>query len=327
MQRQLIGIFIFLTTVLTQAVAQTPPHAAIASAHPMATLAGLDILQRGGNAFDAAIAVSATLAVVEPYSSGIGGGGFWLLHRESDGKQVMVDGRERAPLKASRDMYLDKAGNVIPGSSVDGPLAAGIPGEPAALVHIAKHYAQLSLAKDLAPAIRAAREGFKVTPHYRRMARFRLKALRASPAAAETFLYKNDVPPLGYVIKQPELADTLELLAQQGMRGFYQGRVAEQLVEGVQKAGGIWSHRDMTSYSVVERRPIVGEYRGYRIVSAPPPSSGGVVILQILNQFAALKAESKPDLQKIHFLIEAMRRAYRDRSIYLGDPDMVTVDQ
>ncbi len=315
--------FLILIVFSQSLYAQSPPHAAIASAHPMATEAGLEILRQGGNAFDAAIAVSATLAVVEPYSSGIGGGGFWLLHRERDGKEVMVDGRERAPLKASRDMYLDKSGNVIPGLSVDGPLAAGIPGEPAALVHIAKHYARLSLAIDLAPAIRAAREGFKVTPHYRNMAAFRLKVLRASPAAAGVFLHNNEVPALGYVIKQPELAATLTLLAQKGRRGFYHGTVARQLVDGVQRAGGIWTHQDLKMYTVVERQPIIGEYRGYRIVSAPPPSSGGVVIMQILNQLTALQAASKSDIQKQHLLIEAMRRAYRDRSIYLGDPDSV----
>lgn len=323
MHKQLIGLCILLVAVVTPIYAQTPPHAAIASAHSLATQAGLEILAQGGDAFDAAVAVSATLAVVEPYSSGIGGGGFWLLHRAADSKEVMIDGRERAPLKAYRDMYLDKSAKVIPHLSVDGPLAAGIPGEPAALVHIAKNYGHLSLAKNLAPAIRAARKGFKVTPHYQRMARFRLQALRASPAAASIFLYHNKVPPLGYVIKQADLARTLEQLAKKGQPGFYHGKVALRLVKGVQKAGGIWGLNDLRSYRVKERQPMVGQYRGYRIVSAPPPSSGGVVMLQIFNQLTVMQAQSKPDLQKIHLLIEAMRRAYRDRSIYLGDPDMV----
>lgn len=323
MRTKLSVIFLTLLMTCQAGYSQTPLHAAVASAHPVATQAGMEILAQGGNAFDAAIAVSATLAVVEPYSSGIGGGGFWLLHRARDGKEVMIDGRERAPLNASRDMYLDKSGNVIDGLSVDGPLAAGIPGEPAALAHLARHYAQLSFAKDLAPAIRAARNGFKVTPHYRLMAKFRLKTLRASPAAAKVFLFHNDVPPLGHVIKQPDLANTLEKLALQGRRGFYHGKIASQLVKGVQKIGGIWSQRDLASYSVVERQPIVGEYEGYRIVSASPPSSGGVIIMEILNQLSALKAETKPELERTHLVIEAMRRAYRDRSIYLGDPDMV----
>lgn len=325
MRKQIIPLILFLFSLPPALPAQTPPQAAIASAHPVATAAGFEILKQGGNAFDAAIAVSATLAVVEPYSSGIGGGGFWLLHRAADGKQVMIDGRERAPIKAHRDMYLDKSGNVIPNLSVNGVLAAGIPGEPAALAHMARHYGTLSLATTLAPAIRAAREGFKVTPHYQRMAKFRLKVLRASPDAAKIFLDHNNVPPLGYVIKQPELADTLEQLAKKGRRGFYQGKVARQLIAGVQQAGGIWTHSDLNSYWVPERAPIVGEYRGYRIVSAPPPSSGGVAMLEILNQLTALQAETKSDLQQTHLLIEAMRRAYRDRSIYLGDADVVSV--
>lgn len=160
-----------------------PPAAGIASAHPTATRAGHEILAAGGNAFDAAIAISATLAVVEPYSSGIGGGGFWLLHRASDGKQVMIDGRERAPLKAHRDMYLDEEGEVVDGLSMDGALAAGIPGVPAALVHMAERYGKLPLSQSLAPAIRAAKEGFLVTEFYRRMVKFRLEALRASSSA------------------------------------------------------------------------------------------------------------------------------------------------
>lgn len=325
MRKQLFFILCLLAATTTTISAETPPLAAIASAHPTATEAGMEILAMGGNAFDAAVAVSATLAVVEPYSSGIGGGGFWLLHRESDGKQVMVDGRERAPLKAHRDMYLDEAGNVIPGLSVDGPLAAGIPGEPAALVHIAKNYGRLSLRKTLAPAIRAARQGFKVTPHYQRMTKFRLKALRASADAARIFLYQNNVPPLGYVIKQSELATTLGQLAKQGRNGFYQGAIAKQLIDGVQKAGGIWTHSDLNSYWVPERAPIVGEYRGYRIVSAPPPSSGGIAMLQIFNQLSLLSTETTHETKQTHFVIEAMRRAYRDRSVYLGDVDHVQV--
>lgn len=305
--------------------AQTPSQAAIASAHPTATAAGMKIIEQGGNAFDAAVAVSATLAVVEPYSSGIGGGGFWLLHRESDGKQVMVDGRERAPLKAHRDMYLDKTGNVIPNLSVDGPLAAGIPGEPAALAHIARHYGRLPLSKTLAPAIHAARQGFSVTPHYQRMASFRLKALQASPDASRIFLYQNKVPPLGYILKQPELAKTLEQLAKKGHKGFYQGDVARQLIEGVQKAGGIWTYSDLNSYWIPERQPIIGEYAGYRIVSAAPPSSGGIAIMQVLNQLTALQFENKTETQKIHLMVESMRRAYRDRSVFLGDMDIVPV--
>ncbi|MDX1824329.1 MAG: gamma-glutamyltransferase family protein, partial [Thiohalomonadales bacterium] len=305
--------------------APRPPKAAIATAHPVATAAGFEILDAGGNAFDAAVAVSATLAVVEPYSSGIGGGGFWLLHRVSDGKQVMIDGRETAPLAATRDMYLDEAGKVIPGLSVDGVLAAGIPGEPAALVHLASHYGRLPLSRSLAPAIRAAREGFVVTPHYQRMAQFRLAALQASPAAAAVFLLNNAVPPLGHLIRQPDLANTLLLLAEQGRAGFYHGVVAKRLLRGIKSAGGIWTARDFQHYQIIERAPIIGRYRNYRIISAPPPSSGGVALVTMLNILERYRLDHMTLLQRQQVIVEAMRRAYRDRAEYLGDPDYVTI--
>ncbi|MGW8229314.1 MAG: gamma-glutamyltransferase [Gammaproteobacteria bacterium] len=319
--------FVWFCLLLTVNVSATslPPQAAIATAHPVATAAGFEILAAGGNAFDAAVAVSATLAVVEPYSSGIGGGGFWLLHRAADGKQVMIDGRETAPLAARRNMYQDSEGNVIAGLSVDGALAAGIPGEPAALVHLANTYGQLPLSRSLAPAIRAAREGFEVTPHYRRMAQFRLRALQASPAAAGVFLLNNEVPPLGHRIRQADLANTLQALAQQGRPGFYTGAVANRLIRGVKAAGGIWSTRDFRQYQVVERTPITGQYRGYRIVSAPPPSSGGVALVTMLNILERYRLDHMTPLQRQQVIVETMRRAYRDRAEYLGDPDFVTV--
>ena len=316
---------LYLALGINISVASQPPQAAIATAHPVATEAGLEIMAAGGNAFDAAVAVSATLAVVEPYSSGIGGGGFWLLHRESDGRQVMIDGREKAPLAASRTMYQDAKGNVVPGLSVDGALAAGIPGEPAALVHIARTYGRLPLSRSLAPAIRAARNGFQVTPHYQRMAQFRLKVLQASPAAAEVFLLHNEVPPLGHHIKQPDLANTLQALANQGRAGFYQGKVAKQLLAGVKSAGGIWAVQDFKQYEVVERTPVIGHYRGNRIVSAPPPSSGGVALVTMLNILERYRLKHLTALQRQQVIVEAMRRAYRDRAEYLGDPDFVDV--
>lgn len=217
---RIIFLYFIFSNSLFAASENKPPQAAIASAHPLATQAGFEIFEQGGNAFDAAVAVSATLAVVEPYSSGIGGGGFWLLHDKKNKKDIMIDGRETAPLKATRKMYQGKDGNVIPNLSVDGALAAGIPGEPAALVYIAKNYGRLPLKITLAPAIRVARNGFKVKAEYRRMAGFRLKALQASEAAASIFLKDNAVPPLGYVIKQHDLANTLELIANKGHAGF-----------------------------------------------------------------------------------------------------------
>lgn len=307
---------------------QAPPaqgEAAVASAHPAATAAGLELLAAGGNAFDAAVAVSAALAVVEPHSSSLGGGGFWLLHRQSDGYQVMVDGRERAPLVATADMFLDAQGRHLRELSLDGALAAAIPGEPAALDHIAREYGRLPLARSLAPAIRLAREGFEVYPHLSRLAGMRRQALAASPEAAALFLPGGEPIPAGQVLRQPALAKTLRRLADHGASGFYSGPSAERLIETVRAAGGVWSARDLATYRVVERAPIRGSYRGIGVVSASPPSSGGIVLLEALNILSGYDLAALTEAERVHLVIEAMRRAYRDRAEYLGDPDFADV--
>ncbi len=309
---------------LVSAKPELPPAAAIASAHPAATRAGHAILAAGGNAFDAAVAVSAALAVAEPYGSGLGGGGFWLLHRAADGHEVMLDGRERAPLAAHRDMYLDAAGEPVPGLSIAGPLAAGIPGTPAALAHLAERYGRLPLARSLAPAITLAREGVAVDTRYARLAAFRHDALRGTPGK-NPFLDAGEVPAAGWVLRQPDLATTLERLARDGHDGFYRGAVARALVDGVRAAGGIWSDADLDGYRVVEREPVRGQFGRLRFTAASLPSSGGIVLAQILGMLvddplAALSGDDRD-----HLLIEAMRRAYRDRAAHLGDPDHVAV--
>jgi len=319
----LLIVFSLVGSPLIEAGTGGPSRAAIASAHPLATQAGHKILEAGGNAFDAAVAVSAVLAVVEPYSSGMGGGGFWLLHRSRDNLDVMVDGRERAPLAAHRDLYLDEKGEVIPDLSINGPLAAGIPGQPAALVHIAEKYGRMPLATTLATAIRLANQGFPVDDYYLRMARWRLPVLRESPEAAKRLLNGGELPRLGAVIHQPELAETLIALAENGQAGFYTGEVARKLVDGVKSAGGIWTLEDLSSYRVKERKPIVGSYNGMKITSAAPPSSGGIVLVSMLNMLAQFDLAATKPVTRIHLLIEAMRRAYRDRAEYLGDPDFV----
>ncbi|MCF7993052.1 MAG: gamma-glutamyltransferase [Thiohalocapsa sp.] len=310
---------------LAAAGGNAPPAAAVASAHSAATAAGIAVLAEGGNAFDAAVTVSAALAVVEPYSSGIGGGGFWLLHIAAEDRDVMIDGRERAPLAAHRDLYLDADGELVPGLSLNGPLAAGIPGEPAALAHIAEHYGRLPLSRTLAPAIALARDGFSVDPVYRRMAEWRRDVLRASPAAAAQFLVDGEVPAQGTTIRQPDLASTLERLASQGRDGFYTGELARRLVDGVRDAGGIWSMQDLARYRVVERAPVVGTYRGWQVVGAAPPSSGGVALSQMLNILSEFDLAGADRVARVHLTVEAMRRAYRDRARFLGDPDYVDV--
>lgn len=310
--------------VLVPGIAAGAGAAAIATAHPQATDAGIAVLGQGGNAFDAAVAVAATLAVVEPFGSGIGGGGFWLLYRARDQRYVFVDGREVAPGAADARMYLDAGGAVVAGRSIDGPLAAAIPGTPAALVHVAEHYGRLPLARTLAPAIAAARDGFEVTAHYRRLAQLRLAALRAAPEAAAVFLVRGEVPAAGLRIRQPQLADTLTRLARHGHAGFYEGELAQRLVAGVRDAGGIWTHEDLRAYRVIEREPLHGRFRGARIVTAPPPSAGGVALLTMLNVLDAGEPPRSAVLGR-HLLIEAMRRAYRDRAEFLGDPDFAPV--
>jgi gamma-glutamyltranspeptidase / glutathione hydrolase len=299
---------------------------AIASAYPLASQAGQEIMAAGGNAFDAAVAVSAALAVVEPSSSGLGGGGFYLLHRQSDGMETMLDAREKAPGAATRDMYLDKSGNEIENASTSGPLSSAIPGEAAAFEHLARKYGKLPLKQSLQPAIRLAREGF---PLYQRLQfgiKYKHDILAKSPEAAKSFLNPDGtVPEVGFIIKQPELANTLEAIAAQGAKGFYEGRVAADLVAGVRAGGGIWTLQDLKNYRVIERRPLIGEYRGARIVSASPPSSGGIAVLDSLNILSGFDLHAFDSATRKHLIIEAMRRAYRDRAIYLGDPDFVTV--
>jgi gamma-glutamyltranspeptidase/glutathione hydrolase len=302
-----------------------PGKAAIASAYPHASDAGREILAKGGNAFDAAVAVAAALAVVEPSSSGLGGGGFFLLRRAKDGHEVMIDLREMAPGAAHRDMYLDKDGNVVPGLSRDTALAAGIPGEAAGMAHLAKKYGKLPLNVSLAPAIKLAREGFPLYTRLRGGMEFKKNAFLKTPDATRVFLVNGEVPPLGAIIRQPELADTLELLARQGADGFYKGAFAKKLADGVQQLGGNWTTADLANYKVVERAPVVGHYRGARIVSGAPPASGGVALVDALNILEGYDLSAVDKVTRTHLIVEAMRRVHRDRAVYLGDPDFVNV--
>ena len=307
--------------------ADQPGKAAVASAHYMATEAGHEILAKGGNAFDAAVAVSSVLAVVEQTSSGIGGGALWVLHRASDGFEVMIDGREMAPAAADKDMYLNADGSVNRDLALNGPLAAAIPGEIAGLEHLAVNYGKLPLSESLKPAIRIAREGFPVYTKFHGMLGYKEETIRRWPGATSAFLPGGKVPEMGQLIKLPDLANVLEKVASEGRDGFYKGEVAQRLVDGVRAAGGIWSMEDMAGYTIKEREPVRTSYGGYELVTAPPPSSGGIAIAEILNIIEPYQVAELGKVQRTHLIVEAMRRAYRDRALYLGDPDFYLVPQ
>jgi len=302
-----------------------PKQAAIASADPLATKAGMEILDQGGNAFDAAVAVSAALAVVEPASSGLGGGAFWLMHVAAQDRNIFVDAREVAPETATVNMYLDEQGEPRPYGSLDGPLAAGIPGEPAGLVFLADRYGRLPLAQSLAPAIRYAENGFSASRRTLMGLRFRKRAYEQWPAFKKVFLPEGKIPEIGAVIRQPDLARTLRRLAKNGFDGFYRGQTAKLLIDGVRDAGGIWTAEDLLNYEVIEREPITFEYRGVQIISAPPPSSGGVALASIFNVLEGFNLQDIDSATRKHLIVEAMRRAYRDRAEYLGDPNFVEI--
>ena len=318
-------LIVFLSAPAFAAPAAHPPGAAIASAHELATQAGLDTIAAGGNAFDAAVAVSSTLSVVEPISSGLGGGGFFLLHDAKTGKRVFLDAREIAPEAATPEVYLDAEGNLDPDKAQNGPWSAGIPGLPAALVKLAKEHGRLPLATSLAPAIRIAEEGFPVYPRLQRGWAGKHEVLERYPGTVAVFKADGDAPTEGETLRQPDLARTLRLIAEKGFDGFYRGDVAAKLIAGVNAEGGKWTAADLAGYEVREREPISFDYQGWNIVTAPPTSSGGVAIAEMLHIASGWDLSKLDKAERTHILVEAMRRAYRDRTIYLGDPDFTKV--
>jgi gamma-glutamyltranspeptidase/glutathione hydrolase len=300
-----------------------PPGAVIASGHALATAAGMQVLRAGGNAFDAAVAVSSTLAVVEPISSGLGGGGFFLLHDAKSGKDVFLDARETSPQSATAAEYLDANGDLDPDKSQNGPWSAGIPGLPAALVALAGKYGKLPLKTTLAPAIRIAHDGFPIYARLQKGYGSRRAVMERYPGTRAVFLADGDPPQVGETLRQPDLARTLQLLADQGFDGFYRGEIARKLLASVAAEGGRWTAAELAGYRVRERAPLKFRYRGWDITTAPPPSSGGVALAEILQIAAGWDLRKLDAAHRVHVLAEAMRRAYRDRTIYLGDPDFV----
>ena len=320
--RAVFGALTLLCALELHAAAQ-PERIAIASAHPAATVAGQETLALGGNAFDAAVAISAALAVVEPYGSGLGGGGFFLLREAGEQPTYrFLDARERAPQAAHADLYRVN-GEISKDLSLNGALAAAIPGLPAALVELAERFGRLPLRDSLAPAIRLARSGVSFDRVYRKRAGWRLKAMRQNTETARIFLDKGEIPEEFGLLRQPELARTLEQLGKNGLEGFYGGVVAEQLVKAVREAGGIWTLKDLTDYRIVERQPLrVSLVQGRELISAPPPSAGGIALGQSLLMLQQLPWQQADSVQRTHLVVETLRRAYRDRGL-LGDPDFV----
>jgi len=323
MKKVYFATFVALAFVVGAHAAERPGRAAIASAHKLATEAGFEALAEGGNAFDAAIAVASTLSVVEPQSSGIGGGGFFLLHRASDGKNVMLDARETAPAAVKESQYLKSDGTPNRDTALNGPLAAGIPGEPAALVWLAEHYGKLPLAKSLAPAIRIAREGFKPDARFLETISAKRDKIGRYPGTKALLMPNGEVPKAGWTFRNPDQAATLERIAAHGNDGFYKGKTARLMLKAIKQSGGDWTAQDLANYKVVERDPLSFDYRGWKIVTASPPSSGGVALEEMFNVLSGYDLDKLDRPHRLHYIIEAMRRAFRDHNEYLGDPDFV----
>jgi len=298
----------------------------VASRSMLASQIGAEILKKGGNAVDAAVAVGFALAVAYPSAGNLGGGGFMVI-RTAEGETTTLDYREEAPEAASRDMYLDEAGEVIQGLSTRSHKASGVPGSVDGLLAALEKYGTLPRQDVLAPAIKLAREGFPLTRDLAGQFENQLRFMKDYPASMAIFSKDGKPYKPGDVWKQPDLAKTLERIAKDGRDGFYKGETAELIVAEMKRAGGLISAKDLAEYRSVWREPIHGAYRGYGIWSMPPPSSGGVLVVQMLNMLEAhdLGAMGWGSAKAIHLMIEAQRRAYADRAEHLGDPDFYDV--
>ncbi|KQV47269.1 gamma-glutamyltranspeptidase [Pelomonas sp. Root1217] len=325
--RSLVMVAALLTAGVAQAASQAPVAAEngmVVTAQRLATRIGVDVLKDGGNAVDAAVAVGYALAVVYPAAGNLGGGGFMTVQL-ADGRKTFLDFREKAPLAATANMYLDKDGNVIKGLSTHGHLAVGVPGSVSGLEYALGKYGTMKRAAVIAPAIHYAEQGFVLDQGDIDMLHAATDDFRKDPATAAIFLNKGEPFQVGQKLVQKDLAATLKAIRDKGEAGFYKGPVAAAIVASSQAGKGILSPADLDQYKTRELPPVECDYRGYHVVSAPPPSSGGVIICEILNILEGypLKELGFRSAQAVHFQIEAMRHAYVDRNSYLGDPDFV----
>ncbi|QBF84978.1 gamma-glutamyltransferase [Shewanella maritima] len=303
-------------------------HGMVSSQEALATQIGVDILKQGGNAVDAAVAVGYALAVTLPRAGNLGGGGFMLVHLAKENKTVAIDYREVAPNKAHRDMFLNEQGDADKKLSREHGLAIGVPGTVMGMSLALEKYGTMELEQVIAPAISLAKNGISVTSDLATSLAGLKRRISQWPSSKAIF-YRPDGSnfDIGDVLKQPDLAHSLSLIAKHGNKGFYQGETAEKIVAAVQQAGGIMTLQDMKNYSVVEREPVSGEYRGYKVVSMPPPSSGGTHIIQMLNMLEQFPIDKlgHNTADTLHLMTESMKYAYADRSEFLGDPDFVKV--
>ena len=319
---------LLLSLPLVAPAASVAPVAAengmVVAAQHLATKVGVDVLKRGGNAVDAAVAVGYALAVVYPAAGNLGGGGFMTLQL-ADGRKTFLDFREKAPLAATPNMYLDKDGNVIKGLSTHGHLAVGVPGSVSGLEWAREKYGTLKRQELLAPSIALAEQGFVLDQGDIDMLHTATADFRKDPASAAIFLKGGEPYQVGDRLVQKDLARTLKAISDKGPEGFYKGPVAQALTQASQAGGGLITQADLDQYKTREMPPVECDYRGYHVVSAPPPSSGGVIICEILNILEGypLKDLGFRSAQSVHYQIEAMRHAYVDRNSYLGDPDFV----
>ncbi|QOZ34968.1 gamma-glutamyltransferase [Bradyrhizobium sp. CCBAU 53421] len=296
----------------------------VVSAQHLATQVGVEVLKRGGNAVDAAVAVGYALAVAYPAAGNLGGGGFMTIQL-ADGRKTFLDFRETAPKGATANMYLDKDGNVIPDLSTKGHLAVGVPGSVAGMEYAREKYGTMKRADVIAPALQLAEDGFVLDQGDVSMLQTSTKDFQEDPASAAIFLNNGKPFQVGERLTQHELAETLREISKRGTDGFYKGWVGAAIVASSQAGKGLLTQEDLDNYKVRELAPVECDYRGYHVVSAPPPSSGGVVICEILNILEGypLKDLGYHSAQAVHYQVEAMRHAYVDRNSYLGDPDFV----
>lgn len=299
----------------------------VASEQELATQIGVDILKAGGNAVDAAVAVGFALAVALPNAGNIGGGGFMMVHDARSGKDIALDFREVAPRGASRTMYLDADGKVIDGKSLHTHYAVGVPGTVAGMTHALSRWGSMPLARVMAPAIALADKGYPVSVTLAKTLEQEKKQMGRWPATQAVF-WKNGAPlQTGERLVQKDLAQSLRLISQQGAKAFYQGAIAQKIAAEMAPHANAITLQDLRDYKVAEREPVRGSYRGYQIVTMPPPSSGGAHLIQILNMMERwpMNQWGANSAQSVHYMTEAMKLAYADRSEYLGDPDFVKI--